>query len=606
MTSTAGDPGGCNRSSRDDDDGRKDKCLAKSMQLDDDAVEGSKNNTTATEAASSVGSDSSQHIADLYRATQNTTTEAAASIRPDSSQHIADLSRATQNSLRDAVGAFHVEGINSNSRDNGTSNSNVDSNDGSPSEPSQSTPMTSLYSNGNLPPNIDIIAVATLVVENSASDSEEGDTDTLGLAWGDEPRLGGADESDTASVAISAITTPYIPTIPLTIQRQILTSAGDIESGDDEAVQTSSRENTDSVSTHAATAGELTGDHEDNNKKVYEATLVTDGPLAFLQTKSGRIAAGVSGILIILLSIGLAVGLTNNKGKNGSDTATDASTAVRVPTQEERDNGVLVFAADDFCRERDAHIFLPQEFVDEYPTTCVLGGVVHQAIADAQRRPHPFCEPLTEESPDYIPGESEPITEPTPHLCQRSNMAPDISLLNTGSVRGGEIFAGNPITNTTVENYMPFATSTIAYLKLTGEDLVKVLNNALVYVTQEDPWNIRHMGALPFASGLRYDVYFSGSVGEQVSNIEVLVTDINSPGNKIWVPIESSTQKYYWVVTNNWIAMGGDGYLNGIEPQYIAVTSLSYNDELMKYLENLAGNWIPPTPDEMSVKSFNA
>jgi len=113
-----------------------------------------------------------------------------------------DIAQATRNSLRDAVGAFPVAGPGIES--NNTNNYNHSGHN---------------YTNDNLPPNIDIIAEATLVVQEEddpaiANDNEDNETstgvDTLGLRWDDEARLGGAAD-DSASVAISAITTPYTP-----------------------------------------------------------------------------------------------------------------------------------------------------------------------------------------------------------------------------------------------------------------------------------------------------------------------------------------------------------------------------------------------------------
>ena len=251
----------------------------------------------------------------------------------DSSQLEAEINLATEISRRDAPGAFHVGGINSNSNNSDSRNSNNNGDE----PPSESSDPTSLHSNGNsLPPNIDIIAEATLVVENDP------DTDTLGLQYFDEPRLGGADVNDTASVAVSAITSPIFPT-------PRLTSEGDIEMGIGEVRGTITGETT-----------ERNKEEEKENENVYEATIVNDGPLAFLQTKSGKIAAGVSGILIICLSIGLGAGfgirtpIFPEELSNGDG---------RVPTQEERENGVLAFAADNFCREEKWR-FYPQELYD--------------------------------------------------------------------------------------------------------------------------------------------------------------------------------------------------------------------------------------------------
>ena len=137
-----------------------------------------------------------------------------------------DIAQATRNSLRDAVGAFPVAGPGITDQSNNTNNSSsmpsasFSSNIGPDGSGPSVTHSGYNYTNDNLPPNIDIIAEATLVVQEEenpaiANDNEDNETassvDTLGLRWDDEARLGGAVD-DSASVAISAITTPsYTP-----------------------------------------------------------------------------------------------------------------------------------------------------------------------------------------------------------------------------------------------------------------------------------------------------------------------------------------------------------------------------------------------------------
>ena len=84
-----------------------------------------------------------------------------------------------------------------------------------------------------------------------------------------------------------------------------------------------------------------------------------------MQSNSGKNAATVSGILIILLSIGLAVGFgTGKDGGAASLPEEEQLPYARVPTQEERENGVIAFAGGDFCEERD-NGFHAQAFIDQ-------------------------------------------------------------------------------------------------------------------------------------------------------------------------------------------------------------------------------------------------
>ena len=135
-----------------------------------------------------------------------------------------DMERATQNSLRSAVGAFPIPGPGGSEsllRHTSDESNNAPSNNKNPNSSgynSSSAAQFSGYTNDNLPPNIDIIAEATLVPNTPDDDPGNGrDTpvssamDTLGLRWDEEANLGGADP-DTASVAISAISNPsFVP-----------------------------------------------------------------------------------------------------------------------------------------------------------------------------------------------------------------------------------------------------------------------------------------------------------------------------------------------------------------------------------------------------------
>jgi len=186
------------------------------------------------------------------------TTQASIASIPTSTTSQSDIAQATRNSLRDAVGAFPVAGPGIES--NNTNNSS--------SMPSASFSSGHNYTNDNLPPNIDIIAEATLVVQEeddpAANDNETATgVDTLGLRWDDEARLGGAAD-DSASVAISAITTPYTPaphpsapsvtTQELESNPQALPNA-QVQNSIDQS-ETANRSN----ATHAVTANGTSGD----------------------------------------------------------------------------------------------------------------------------------------------------------------------------------------------------------------------------------------------------------------------------------------------------------------------------------------------------------
>jgi len=118
------------------------------------------NHSTAVSSSSSSSSIDTSSIMDNSIATHPPT---------DQSQYIADMARATQNSMSGVVGAFRIEsqGGGASASDGGSNNISGSSSN----NPLAATPPN-FYSNENLPPNIDIIAEATLVVKDN-DDLEE-------------------------------------------------------------------------------------------------------------------------------------------------------------------------------------------------------------------------------------------------------------------------------------------------------------------------------------------------------------------------------------------------------------------------------------------------
>ena len=183
-----------------------------------------------------------------------------------------DILRATQNSLRDAVGAFAVNGpgasaaADDSERDGSEGGANSSTNDAVASgttQPASSGGYSS--SNSNLPPNIDIIAEATLVPENNyddeaaEQDDEDVDTDTLGLPWDAEANRGGV-ANDSTSVDVSALTTP----IPAVVRHSV-----------------STREPQGLSSTNPTrNSTDVPSDIENNNSDGREDVSPTEGPIA--------------------------------------------------------------------------------------------------------------------------------------------------------------------------------------------------------------------------------------------------------------------------------------------------------------------------------------
>jgi hypothetical protein len=464
----------------------------------------------------------------------------------------------------------------------------------------------------NLPPNIDFIAEATLVPQqdeedpqDEQEDGDDDDVDTLGLPPHISPEVGGAMDNDGVSV-LSGITNPTTmenmsAASPEMISFRscergessgaplIITSSASADNAvtDEEALLVDDTACEHDVSPGSNGPSHTSVTHSAHQQPqqlntVYEAEIVEDGPMNVLRSKYGRGMCFSALAIILVLSLGLAFGLK----AAGRANPTKESEPQTDPKE------VLSYAAGDFCNAAT-----PELFFDNSPSYCKkdevsLGGTLQQAVAIAQRRPHPSCDSVET-------GSKTPQSLMGWHYCTVTNVTPQISLLNGGAVRG-EIEAHSPITREMVSNILPFQNNTVAYIQLKGSEIVKVLENSVAFVMQENPLNPFFEGGYPYASGLKFQVDLTAPNGtDRVSNVTVLDSDTGE-----YIPIDPSSS--YWIVTNSWIAEGGDNYLDDITPLQIVPTNLRYTKELETFLSDLEGEWVPPTKDEMSTVSFNA
>ncbi|MGY6627723.1 MAG: bifunctional metallophosphatase/5'-nucleotidase [Oceanicaulis sp.] len=119
----------------------------------------------------------------------------------------------------------------------------------------------------------------------------------------------------------------------------------------------------------------------------------------------------------------------------------------------------------------------------------------------------------------------------------------DIAIQNAGGVRAS-IPAG-PVTIADVFTVLPFA-NTLHVLTLSGAEIIETLEEAVADTASGG-------GAYPYAAGLRFAVDLSAQPGARISEVEV-----NSRLAGEWAPINPNAE--YKVVTNSFIAGGGDGY----------------------------------------------
>ena len=169
---------------------------------------------------------------------------------------VGDIHRSIQHSLRDAVGAFAIHGPGASTAASSGGNYRRSSNDGSSGGQLQtynSSEAGQTSMGPALPPNIDIIAEATLVVQNNSSDDEEDDVDTLGLAWDEEANRGGV-VNDSTSVDVSLLTTSVgnnvPPLLPAVVRRSVSTGENDGSRGLSNPTRNSTGEMTSSIENH--------------------------------------------------------------------------------------------------------------------------------------------------------------------------------------------------------------------------------------------------------------------------------------------------------------------------------------------------------------------
>ena len=169
------------------------------------------------------------------------------------------------------------------------------------------------YGPSNLPPNIDIIAEATLVEDHrnnsnnyhhggGSGEDDNDDVDTLGLHWDEAPSLGGA-QDDSASVAVSAITAPTV--LINRGNRSAMSTTEDGSSSPQHPLEVSEQSPrlADEETGNNCTAPTTTA----TACIVVHATPVRDDPFSFLETKSGKVAMVVA-FNSMIMTLGLLGG----------------------------------------------------------------------------------------------------------------------------------------------------------------------------------------------------------------------------------------------------------------------------------------------------------
>ncbi len=155
-----------------------------------------------------------------------------------------------------------------------------------------------------------------------------------------------------------------------------------------------------------------------------------------------------------------------------------------------------------------------------------------------------------------------------------SQYLPVISVFNNGGIRAN-IDRGT-VTFGDIYNVLPFG-NTISALSLTGEQIYELFEYGLSSGTMEQDPNGNNIGALQYDYGVKitgdgsgYDSDAGLGEGDTVKLIEILNPSIRAQNPKptssilddpnSYIEVERNNSEKYIVITNDFIASGGDGY----------------------------------------------
>lgn len=174
----------------------------------------------------------------------------------------------------------------------------------------------------------------------------------------------------------------------------------------------------------------------------------------------------------------------------------------------------------------------------------------------------------------------------------------EIAIQNTGGIRTsideGNVSVGNAF------DVLPFS-NFLVNLEMTGQEIIDTLEDAIDNVIANNS-----SGAFPSTANLRFSVDMNAEKGQRVTDVEARRRDATE-----WKVIELSEK--YIVVTNDFIAQGGDRY-DTMKPIYEddarrEDTGLLYTDSLINYIKALDEKNIAlsiPSAEEMPLQNFIA
>lgn len=181
----------------------------------------------------------------------------------------------------------------------------------------------------------------------------------------------------------------------------------------------------------------------------------------------------------------------------------------------------------------------------------------------------------------------------TKAFLERSFTA-EFSIQNSGGIRTD--IAQGDITINDAFTLLPFA-NTLVEIDMTGAQIATVLEEALTQFLDDGG----STGAMPYASGLRWDLDLAAPSGSRLSNLEA-----RPKGTGIWEPLDPA--RTYRVVANSFIAGGRDGYdtFGTIPDSQKTDTFIDYAQAFIDYVQQDLEGIVDRLPiEEYSTQSVN-
>ena len=314
--------------------------------------------------------------------------------------------------------------------------------------------------------------------------------------------------------------------------------------------------------------------------EIEEADIVEAEPLhnKFIVPRPAMALLAIVVVSIIALSLGLALSSNN--------TGTEMSIAGLASY---KDDDVVAYAPEDICFSL-LPIMSNHSLACPDPTTQLTrGGPVCQLVADALLYAHHHSE-------------------------EHSTI--DVSIINGGAARG-DINSGNVTAEMIRKDILPFIGNRVVYLAVSPAEIYQTLNGALVdtgriFTTDEQEMFFPEAKALdyrwayessyPYASGLQFDVNLNAPEGEKVTNVSMNIGSRNDPDWKPLDPHDDTTM--IRVVTVDFLAGGGDGYFPGVsDDDHEIKEDLGLKDLFLSYAAE-QNQLLGPTLDQMSTRNF--